>query len=490
MVGKQRRALSFDVSAWSLRRRLSTFNARKEGALTTATKDIIYFERRNVTADAHVHWKSPEHQRPPLQRAADPNVSCLLHPSHAEFGYLPAKAWKNSVDWTDSAVNGEHTWIDTGASGDFCYVGESDCCKSGSKKKCTACKIIIHTGCFAQLEKIAFRCKPTFREANLKNYRDGRHGESFQQKFPFNNKEVIAISCSWCKAAYHNKINCFMMHLIEESCNFGSHASIILPPSWIIKVPGKAKSRLSTRRRSSHGKTSFKRRKSKTGLQVPANAAAAAAAAAPPPLPPLWTRNRSSAVAATVEVRLMDPRVPPPQPLLLLAPSVPPHQPRAPPEHAVHDQPVPSPHVRPVLVFINPRSGGNQGAKLMHKFLWLLNPRQVFDMAQHTPSFALELFRKVPESEDTGVRRRRHCRLGAVYHRQAGHQSLSTGCHSAAGTGNDLARTWNITVEPNQDCQQEPDPTDRSTGRPYLSVRLRSIIKASLARTEAKWLTW
>ena len=27
----------------------------------------------------------------------------------------------------EGAVNGEHIWVDSNASGDFCYVGESDC---------------------------------------------------------------------------------------------------------------------------------------------------------------------------------------------------------------------------------------------------------------------------------------------------------------------------------------------------------------------------
>lgn len=48
-------------------------------------------------------------------------------------------------------------------------------------------------------------------------------------------------------------------------------------------------------------------------------------------------------------------------------------------------KPIPMAGSRPIIVFINPKSGGNQGAKLMQKFQWLLNPRQVFDLTQGGP---------------------------------------------------------------------------------------------------------
>lgn len=57
---------------------------------------------------------------------------------------------------------------------------------------------------------------------------------------------------------------------------------------------------------------------------------------------------------------------------------------------------VPNAGTKPVLVFINPRSGGNQGAKMMQKFNWLLNPRQVFDLIQTGgPRPAIDLYKDV-----------------------------------------------------------------------------------------------
>uniref|UniRef100_A0AAY4CTM4 Diacylglycerol kinase n=1 Tax=Denticeps clupeoides TaxID=299321 RepID=A0AAY4CTM4_9TELE len=265
----------------------------------------------------------------------------------------PTKDMRTTVDWTENAVNGDHLWLETNCSGDLCYLGEETCvvkiAKSATRRKCAACKIVVHTACIEQLDKINFRCKPTFREGGSRCLRDNilRHhwvhrrrqegkcrqcGKSFQQKF-FHSKEIVAISCSWCKQAFHNKVTCFMLHQIEEPCSLGAHAGVIVPASWIIKVRKPQSSfKNSTRRKK---RTSFKRRTSKKGNDESK-----------------W------------------------RPFML--------------------KPLPSPFMKPVLVFVNPKSGGNQGTKLLQMFMWILNPRQVFDLSQGGPREALELYRKVP----------------------------------------------------------------------------------------------
>ncbi|XP_051974244.1 diacylglycerol kinase iota-like isoform X5 [Xyrauchen texanus] len=298
-----------------------------------------------------------------------------LGPSQNPFPALsngPAKELHNSVDWSENAVNGDHLWLETNCSGDLCYLGEETCmvkiAKSAPRRKCAACKIVVHTACIEELDKINFRCKPTFREGGSRCLRDNepllarlhvtrcvclrqqnvlRHhwvhrrrqegkcrqcGKSFPQKF-FHSKEIVAISCSWCKQAFHNKVTCFMLHQIEEPCSLGAHAGVIIPPSWIIKVKKPQSSFKNSIRRKK--RTSFKRRTSKKGTDESK-----------------W------------------------RPFML--------------------KPLPSPLMKPVLVFVNPKSGGNQGTKLLQMFMWILNPRQVFDLSQGGPREALELYRKVP----------------------------------------------------------------------------------------------
>lgn len=47
----------------------------------------------------------------------------------------------------------------------------------------------------------------------------------------------------------------------------------------------------------------------------------------------------------------------------------------------------------PLLVFVNSKSGDNQGIKFLRRFKQLLNPAQVFDLVRAGPGLGLRLFR-------------------------------------------------------------------------------------------------
>jgi hypothetical protein len=66
----------------------------------------------------------------------------------------------------------------------------------------------------------------------------------------------------------------------------------------------------------------------------------------------------------------------------------------------------PPPGSTPLLVFVNPKSGGTQGARLLPQLQWLLNPRQVFDLMARSggpgapidgPQLGLRLLQNTPD---------------------------------------------------------------------------------------------
>lgn len=140
------------------------------------------------------------------------------------------------------------------------------------------------------------------------------------------------------------KINSF--YLISP----GNYAPIIVPPSWIVKLPNKGNFKSSIRVSNKNNAAS-----GSGGGAAGGSGQGAAGGGGGGHKGKKQTQRRHKAKDEKKEPR------------------------------AFIVKPIPSPEVIPVIVFINPKSGGNQGVKLLGKFQHLLNPRQVFDLTQGGP---------------------------------------------------------------------------------------------------------
>ena len=158
-----------------------------------------------------------------------------------------------------------------------------------SKVKCSACKIMVHSVCINQLYYTGYYCKHTFREIKQKvkdvsatvcvcecveysqvvsadhtapplpapaqgpwqvqalrpllgqlegQLRPGKWAQSGGGSVTPVLQDIIGYSCSWCGDSYHEA--CYREAadaLKRESCHLGPLRNMIVPPSWIVKVP-------------------------------------------------------------------------------------------------------------------------------------------------------------------------------------------------------------------------------------------------------------
>ncbi|XP_078482901.1 diacylglycerol kinase beta isoform X1 [Ciona intestinalis] len=204
---------------------------------------------------------------------------------------------------------------------------------------CTFCKYTAHERC---VNKVPANCIQTYvksaKEASKLSHvwvEGNNAGPCDKCKKPIKCYQgLTGLHCRWCQATYHNKC---ASHTSAE-CNMGKMRAHILPPNCI--CPGLLQEKESRSRENSSTETTQHSTNDKTKHMKRMNSMT-------------WDGQ------------------------------------------GLQISPLPGTH--PLLVFINPKSGGKQGVRLLRKMQGLLNPRQVYDLCSGGPMPGLNFFHDVED---------------------------------------------------------------------------------------------
>ncbi|XP_035743973.1 diacylglycerol kinase 1-like isoform X2 [Vespa mandarinia] len=206
---------------------------------------------------------------------------------------------------------------------------------------CVFCKYTVHERC---VQRAPASCIATYVKSKktsqtmLHHWVEGNcHGKCSKcRKTIKSYNGITGLHCRWCQLTLHNRC----VSQVKAECTLGEYAVHILPPTAICPVVLDRQRSLSrdSKRGSKHGQD---------------------------------TSSVSSGGFLSCGVSTSN------------------QQP------AMSFQITPSSDTIPLLVFINPKSGGRQGERMLRKFQYILNPRQVHNLAIGGPMQGLQMFKDV-----------------------------------------------------------------------------------------------
>eukprot|EP00117_Sycon_ciliatum_P047441 scpid25422/ scgid33884/ Diacylglycerol kinase iota; Diglyceride kinase iota len=239
------------------------------------------------------------------------------------------------MDWSSQARDRSHIWIDAEGKDHLCYsCGEGRSSTRGARQKCMVCKVVVHNACTPDLLLNGVLCRRTFTECQQET-------EDLINDHHWVRQRKAMGRCFLCSKHIITKLlkSSRDFHAIGCSwCKQQFHLSCYMSDPGIARSPchmGEFRSFI---------------------------------------VPPQWIirllRARHSARRGARPSKQRK------SPFIIRR--------------------FGSDMIKPLLCFVNPKSGGNQGAKVLARLLWLLNPRQVFNLLQGGPEFGLQLYGKLP----------------------------------------------------------------------------------------------